>query len=185
MRASKFKSLIEKLEFTRVVNDLYTYYPKIANVIRKEGASDEQIQDVFQDGLMVVLEKAQEPAFELTCKPETYLYSVCRNLWKEQIRKNAKTTSLGFDIEQTSEIEEKEEQELYFNKLDNVLQNLGEKCLTVLKMYYFEKLSLKVISEKLGYSSDKVAKNQKYKCLERAKKMAQENEVLTSNTLKV
>lgn len=46
---------------------------------------------------------------------------------------------------------------------------LGQKCKELLELFYFKKLSMKDISKKLGFASEKVAKNQKYRCIEKAK----------------
>ena len=57
--------------------------------------------------------------------------------------------------------------------LQEQIANLGERCFGLLKLYYFEKLSMRSIAEAMGFGSDRSAKTQKYKCLERARKMAE------------
>ena len=51
------------------------------------------------------------------------------------------------------------------------MNGLGEPCRTILEDYYVNKLSMMEICEKFGYTNADNAKNQKYKCLMRLKKM--------------
>jgi hypothetical protein len=46
---------------------------------------------------------------------------------------------------------------------------LGEKCKQILILFYFKKESYKKIATLLDFSDDKIAKNQKYRCLQKAK----------------
>jgi hypothetical protein len=48
---------------------------------------------------------------------------------------------------------------------------MGEPCKTILEDYYIRKMSMQDISEKFGYTNAENAKNQKYKCLMRLKKL--------------
>jgi hypothetical protein len=52
---------------------------------------------------------------------------------------------------------------------EKALETIGEKCWHILKAFYYEGLSMAKIALQFGFSSEKSAKNQKYKCLERAK----------------
>ena len=48
---------------------------------------------------------------------------------------------------------------------------LGEPCRTLLEDFYIKASSMQDITEKFGYTNADNAKNQKYKCLMRLKKM--------------
>ena len=37
------------------------------------------LTDIYQNALVVLLEKSRDPEFELTCNVQTYLNSICRN----------------------------------------------------------------------------------------------------------
>jgi hypothetical protein len=51
------------------------------------------------------------------------------------------------------------------------MQNLGEPCKSLLESYYLQKKSMVAIAEEFGYTNADNAKNQKYKCLMRLKKL--------------
>jgi RNA polymerase sigma factor (sigma-70 family) len=67
------------------------------------------------------------------------------------------------DLERILEKEEK------LKLAASVVSDLGAKCQEILKLFYYRSLKMKEIAEKLGFRSEKIARNQKYKCLERAK----------------
>ena len=55
--------------------------------------------------------------------------------------------------------------------MDKALNNLGEPCKTLLEAYYMQKKSMVEIAGSFGYTNADNAKNQKYKCLMRLKKL--------------
>ena len=75
------------------------------------------------------------------------------------------------DKDITSSIELFVEEEKKYKELDEVLVKVDKKCLKMLQMFYYQKLSMKVIADNLGFKSEASAKTQKYKCLEKARKL--------------
>ena len=69
-----------------------------------------------------------------------------------------------------SDLEEFLKKESKFEKLEKVLQDIGDRCLQLLILFYYRSLSMQEIADNMDFSSAKLAKNQKYKCMERAKK---------------
>lgn len=70
-----------------------------------------------------------------------------------------------------TEVNEAEERELSFKRMGESLHALGEPCRSIIEDFYIHNFSMELISEKFGYTSADNAKNQKYKCLQRLKKM--------------
>jgi DNA-directed RNA polymerase specialized sigma24 family protein len=64
-----------------------------------------------------------------------------------------------------------EEREQEFLAMGNSLSGLGEPCRTILEDFYVRDLSMESISQKFGYTNPDNAKNQKYKCLQRLRKL--------------
>lgn len=152
---------------------LYKNYPQVEKLILSKGGSKEDAKDVFQEALIIFYEKVMNTDFKLTSAIGTYLYSVCRFLWKDEHIKRKGKSTVNVDIEFTSE-EETEfqaaiEREEKFKQIEDVLSQIGEKCMQILKLFYYDGLKMKAIASKVGLKSEKIAKNQKYKCLERAK----------------
>lgn len=69
------------------------------------------------------------------------------------------------------EVRQFEEEEKRFEKLGSAIDMLGEPCRSLLKDFYYQDLSMTEIAEKFGYTNADNAKTQKYKCLQRLKKL--------------
>jgi DNA-directed RNA polymerase specialized sigma24 family protein len=74
-----------------------------------------------------------------------------------------------FDFSFSKEDFEIIETESQFRLAEQAIKQLGEVCKQLLNLFYFEKLDYISIAKSLRFSSDKVAKNQKYRCIEKAK----------------
>ncbi|MGH1339094.1 MAG: RNA polymerase sigma factor [Aureispira sp.] len=177
--SSNANLIVEQLrsnESKAALATLYQSFPMIRQLIRNNGGNDADAQDVFQEALLVLYRNAQAEDFKLTCAPSTYLYSVARFLWKDIQKKRQREVSLEHDVRQDTCIEEDleyhQQQEQKSAQLSAVFQQLGDKCRAILKAYYYQKQSMKEIAAALNYGSINSAKTQKYKCIERAKKIA-------------
>jgi len=150
---------------------LYKNYPQVEKLILSKGGSKDEAKDVFQEALIIFYEKVQHTNFKLTSSIGTYLYSVCRFIWKDELSQRNKSVpiSIEFASEEETEFQNAIEREKKFLQIENALTQIGEKCLTLLKLFYYDGLKMKEIASKVGLKSEKIAKNQKYKCLERAK----------------
>lgn len=158
---------------------LYKNYPSVEKLIRSKGGTKEDAKDIFQEALLVFYEKVNTSDFKLTSTISTYLYSVCRFLWKDQMnKKKINTTALeneNFSSDLENEVLLYLEKEEKFKQIENAFSQLGEKCLKILTLFYYEKVRMKIIAQQLGLTSEKAAKTQKYKCLEQAKENISNN----------
>jgi DNA-directed RNA polymerase specialized sigma24 family protein len=69
------------------------------------------------------------------------------------------------------EIEEIEKINDEFQAMDKAIGSLGEPCKSLLEAYYLQKKNMQDIAVSFGYTNADNAKNQKYKCLMRLKKI--------------
>lgn len=154
---------------------LFEYLPTVKAFILKYGGSESDAEDIFQEALIVFYTKTLNTDFNLEVKAHTYLFSICKYKWKDELKKKNRniTFSEEFDIPVHTEFEE-EEEEVSISKLNEIIGSLGDICKNILSDYYYSKLSMAEIAQKMGYKNENTAKTQKYKCLERARKMALE-----------
>lgn len=164
---------------------LYQSFEKISKGLQKLGAEQDQTKDIFQEGVLIFYHQAQKNDFELSCQPSTYLFGICQNIFRNKKRKEDKQNTLSntdFLIEVSdTNLENQQynqENDIYKSEeaisvLRKILTQLGQPCKNLLTGYYVDKFSMKELAKKLGYNSDATAKAQKYKCLQRAKKLAQ------------
>src|SRR5665648_143093 len=72
-----------------VFNDLYEYeFPKAVKLVIQNSGTIDMAKDIFQDALVILIEKVYTKKLDLTCSASTYLYSICRFLWMDQLRQN-------------------------------------------------------------------------------------------------
>ena len=145
-------------------------FPKIVRLVTKNSGTLDEAKDIFQDALVVLIEKVHRKELDLTCSISTYLYSICRNIWFEQLRKVKNVISLNDSyshLESTITFMIDETVPDAFERVSKAIETLGAPCRQLLECYYYENFSWADIADLLGYTSAASARNQKYKCLER------------------
>ena len=156
-------------------------FPIINGWLIKNGGSADDAADLFQEAMVVLFGKVQNPEFTLTCAIGTYLFAISKNLWYKKLQKNQKEPTRLFDstegendgLGQTYEddINVHRERETHFEQLDTALEQIGEPCRSLLKAYYHKDKSMQEIAADFGYTNPENAKTQKYKCLTRLRKL--------------
>lgn len=158
------------------MGELYkAHYPMVVNLICTNSGTEQEAKDIYQEAVMAFYERVQQPDFVLTCKIKTYLYAVCRRLWLKRLSEK-KRFSITIPEPEAFEGADDEasyatEKELSFTRMGAALKALGEPCKSIIEDFYIHDFSMEIIREKFGYTSADNAKNQKYKCLQRLKKL--------------
>ena len=178
MNDSKIIELLRTGRNDSALNALYMHFPLLQKMIRSKGGTSNDAEDIFQEALIILIKKVRQDHFQLTAKLSTYLFSVCRFLWKDEQKKRRQPVALdpdtgpaGFDErELNAAVEEESRAQL----AEKVLYELKDRCRELLIHFYEGRLRMKDIATRMGYSSENTAKNQKYKCLENAKNRLKE-----------
>lgn len=175
MSDEKIIELLKVNKTDRAFSKLYTDFPKVKKMILSKGGTKDDAEDIFQEALIILYNKVNQGDFKLTSKIGTYLYSVSRFLWKDQLIKNNKTVDSDFSNDQLIETNKEELEEIIKKEeklqvIEQVLKEISQKCQEIFELFYFKKLSMKDIAIKMKYTSERVARTQKYKCVEQAKK---------------
>lgn len=143
-------------------------------IINNNGGSDDA-RDIFQEAMIVLYENSRNPSFELTCQIRTYLFSVCRRLWLKRLEQTKQLTGELSTLEETVQVEDDleahDQRNTDFQVMEKAMGSLGEPCKSLLEAYYLQKKSMTEIAGNFGYTNADNAKNQKYKCLMRLKKL--------------
>jgi RNA polymerase sigma factor (sigma-70 family) len=150
-------------------------FTMVQSLITANNGLADDARDIFQEAMIVLYEKVKSGTFELNCQIKTYLYSVCRRLWLKRLTQLQRMAPETANLEETIPIEEEleshEQRNLDFLTMERCLQSLGEPCKSLLEAYYLQKKSMMEIAGSFGYTNADNAKNQKYKCLMRLKKL--------------
>ena len=159
----------------KTIYDFYEdEFSKVAWLIMKNSGTIEDAKDVFQDALVILMDKFTWRKLDLNCSLGTYVYSISRNLWMETLRRRKKE-NVFTDIEYYDTIEVsteyyKEEPDI-FPLVAKTIETLGSPCKELLELYYFENHSWETIASIMNYSNAASARNQKYKCMEKIREM--------------
>ena len=143
-------------------------------IINNNGTYDDA-RDIFQEAMITLYEKAKSDSFVLTSQIKTYIYSVCRRLWLKRLQQKGRYVLETETLEETVAVEEDidvhEKRNSEFAIMERALGSLGEPCKSLLEAYYLQKKDMTEIASTFGYTNADNAKNQKYKCLMRLKKL--------------
>lgn len=149
------------------ITEIYdTYLPKVEAIIGNMGGSKDEAWEIFQESLIVILQKVQTPDFQLSSSFYTFLVSICKFKWfnesKKKYKKNVtidKVGTLKVEEDIVDSMHKLERFQLYKDKM----AELDPECRQLLELF-FAKVSLKEIAVQLGLKSENAAKQKKYKC---------------------
>jgi RNA polymerase sigma factor (sigma-70 family) len=171
-------TLLERLraEDTTSFALLYTYYfPTVAAYVQQNSGSRTDAEDLFQEAIVVLLQKVRQPNFEFTSSLKTYLYAIARHLWLKRLR-NQRLVFLeevpSYALETPTEpwtcqepLEKSTEE-----KVQIWLQKITQHCQRLLKALFFYQQPMTELMETMGWKNRHTADNQKYKCIQQMKK---------------
>ncbi len=151
---------------------LYKYERTVRSFIIKNSGTKAEAQDIFQEALIVLCKKVNNEDFQLTSSLDTYLFSVCKGLWQNELRKkNRVTTIVHGDVPDETYATGDDSK---YKLASTALTSITEACKQLLNLFYIKQQSMAEIAMALGYSGENSAKNRKYKCLEKARGAYQE-----------
>jgi RNA polymerase sigma factor (sigma-70 family) len=143
-------------------------------ILNNNGTYDDA-RDIFQEAMIALYEKAQSDSFVLTCKINTYVYSVCRRLWLKKLQQLGRYSNQIDGLEETVQVDEDleihQKRNQDFALMEKALSSLGEPCRSLLEGFYIKKMDMQQLANEFGYTNADNAKTQKYKCLMRLKKL--------------
>ncbi len=163
------------------MNEIYRrYYDSLVKWIVSRGGLDVDAEDAFQEAVLVLYQKSQDEAFCLSASIGTYLFAICKRLWLKKLNHKDKNNIYFFDefpedLDQQSQEDEDiqllQEKESHYLQLSQSLEKLGSPCKELLQAFYIENKSMQDIATQFSYTNTDNAKTQKYKCLNRLKKL--------------
>jgi RNA polymerase sigma factor (sigma-70 family) len=144
------------------------HFNMVKHLIGNNSGTDEDASDIFQEVLIILFEQVRDGKLRLTASLKTYLYSIARNQWLKKLRTMKKHERIK-NFEEFIIVEE--DSFVPDFKLGLLLNEIGEACRKLLLLFYYRKKSMEEICLELNYANADTAKNQKYKCIQRLKKL--------------
>ncbi|MFN8406543.1 MAG: sigma-70 family RNA polymerase sigma factor [Sphingobacteriaceae bacterium] len=158
------------------LNHLYqSFFPMVLQLILSNNGSEEDAKDIFQESIIVLYDKVKAGNFELSSKLKTFIYSVCKRLWLKRLNHKGRNALNISDLDDFIALEEDLDQheikDKLFWQMEQSLSQLGQPCRAIIEDYYIQNKSMQDISDRFGYTNADNAKTQKYKCMQRLKKI--------------
>lgn len=149
----------------RVFEELYKKaFPVFARFAARANGSFEDARDIFHDALVIYHEKSRTPGFVIRTTAEAYVVGIAKHLWAAKFRHD-RHLILFDDLESDIAVPDDHFPSPDEASLLNFLEKTGQRCLELLRKFYFEKYPLRKIAHSLGYSNEHSAAVQKNKCI--------------------
>ena len=146
-------------------------FPGVARYVSRMGGSFDEAKDVFQDALLTCYEKSVAGQLNPKANIQAYLFGVARHLWLRKFQRNMQCLPLDeAEMDRCEVVDE----ELSARKVMRFLETAGKKCMELLKAFYYDNLAAGDIAELFGFSGERSATVQKYKCMEKVRDTVKE-----------
>ncbi|RCH56457.1 sigma-70 family RNA polymerase sigma factor [Mucilaginibacter hurinus] len=139
-------------------------FPASARYICKMGGTFDDAKDIFQDALVIYYEKVIAGPAQINNSDTAYLLGIARHLWLKRLKHNDLKRPLD-----NYDFEDEHEQAASANAIMAYLETAGQRCMELLRAFYYDKLAVKDIAALFGYAGERSATVQKYKCLEKVR----------------
>lgn len=154
------------------------YFPVVERFVRRNNGTAADAADVFQETLLVLLDRVPMADFELTSSLKTYVLAVAQNIWLKRLRASRRLVRAELlpaappaaEIAPDAEVAADTEHRSWL--VQTALRRVTAGCYKLLRLLFFfapergDALAWQLLGYKNAHSLD----NQKYKCLEQARR---------------
>jgi RNA polymerase sigma factor (sigma-70 family) len=171
-------------DLNEVIFFIYKQYAELIsfNVVTM-GGSLQDGEDIFQETVVTFIDLIRKAKFRRDSSVKTFLVAVARNIWLNELKKKKSgdhrarifETSRGqMDNDILDNLNQREKRE----QLLSLMGQLGESCRKILTLFYYDNLPIGEIIRNMGYETEQVARNKKYKCLKELSELIRNNPAL-------
>jgi DNA-directed RNA polymerase specialized sigma24 family protein len=170
------ESTISPASRAKILSDLYeTVFPSVALFVRQKNGSLEDARDIFQDSLIIYYEKTYIHRTISMSDEAGYLLGIAKHLWFKKFGEGIKEQNIDLSFYKETNIDEEPK---VSESILQFVERSGKKCLELLKSFYYDQMSMKEIGKKFGFSSERSATVQKFKCLEKIRHTVKERSLI-------
>jgi RNA polymerase sigma factor (sigma-70 family) len=142
----------------------------IASLVVRNHGTEDDVEDVLQEALIVLWERVRQGSFEYHAKLSTFIYATAKNIWLRQLSRHRRELPLPDDDYEIADGESLPLEDLEENErvlaVQRAMEQMGNPCHDLLLLYYWEDLSMEKIAVKLGFANADTVKSKKYQCKE-------------------
>ena len=172
-------SVFEKDEATLKAFYLSNYSSVRSYVLANSG-TEEEAKDIYQEAIVIAWRKLENKSFSENYENAlpAYIYKIAKFKWLDEIRrKKIQRAKIAVFENEDTEIEnlfEEDENDKLITVIVEKLKILDEKCRKLLTQFYYEGKKIKDLAEFYNWT-EATAKNNKYRCLEKLRKLTKDN----------
>lgn len=141
-------------------------FPAVARFVSRHQGTFQDAKDIFQDALVIFYEKTKEGGVPIKVSAESYIFGIAKHLWIKKYNRTRSEIPLD-KLETCITVPDDFYQPVASDKLLHFLKETGEKCMSLLRAFYYSRTSMRDIMELFGYRNEHTASVQKFKCLEK------------------
>ena len=154
------------------------HFAMVNRFVANNNGTKTDAEDIFQDTMLVLVEKLRQDNFYLTASIKTYIMAIAKNLWLKKLRAPSRETEFT-DLHNNQFYEaitlSIEEEKSYMDKLENYISKITDHCNRLIHDMFFKNKPIEEIQKEYGYSTRQNAINQKYKCVEQIRKVKEQD----------
>ncbi len=153
------------------------YRREYINWIRRFGnCGPDEACEFYQGTILIFYENVMNGKLaELQSSLKTYLFGIGKNLVMHEYRKAMRGERVKAEYILHAHLadspQEMAAEEMDLGLVRRCFERIGDPCHRLLELFYFHQKSMEEICGELGYKNPETAKNQKYKCMERLRKL--------------
>jgi RNA polymerase sigma factor (sigma-70 family) len=146
-------------------------------LMKSQKCDKEDAREYYQAAILIVYDNIHAGKLDnLRSSLKTYLFGIGKNLVWQQYRDTQRQQAIGAEFYLQNHLQADDDEgkamEMNLEIISHSFDQLGEPCHELLEQFYFHRKSMDEICVTMGYKNPESAKNQKYKCMERLRKMA-------------
>lgn len=189
MAETKHQHLVWELLQTNIEAPIKKLYKEnfeivVASICNNGGNRDDGA-DVFQEALVLLIEKVRTGQFRGESSLNTYLFAIAKNLWLHALRTKGRRSKREKEFVMNEPIAIEPDKGQRFNGADkdlsHVMEQIGSSCKKILNGFYYEKKSMRELLAEFDYENEQVLRNRKSKCMKSLKHLIVSNPALHAN----
>ncbi len=149
-----------------IVKNIYRkLHPMVASWIKRNNGSNDDTKDILQEAFMILISKLKEEGVNLECSFYTYLFSICKHLWFQELRNRSKvqTKELQNFVDLSEEVCDDGLEEKKLTIYLYQLKLLESKCRKLLLLYCKRKPLLEIMNI-MGFKNPQAVADKKKNC---------------------
>lgn len=169
------RQITARLDDQRALQGVYVQsYPVVRGYVLKNNGSEAEAKDLFQEAMVTAWANERKGTFEAKDEKAigAYVFTIAKRKWLDKLRSKTYRSTLRIVKEEVEDtlVEDSPADTDELDYLQQLYQQLDEKCQVMLKKFYFQKMSMREIADDLSVGEESV-RTMKYRCVMKLRKM--------------